>query len=171
MGETSADCFCFNTMIKSKYVILFFAILLPLVVGGVSGFLTAEAIPGWYATLNQPSFNPPNWVFGPVWTTLYLVMGISLYKILLLPASKEKSVALNIFFLQLTLNFFWSLIFFRWHLIGFALVEIIFMWLSIALMIHKFKKLNKFAAYMNIPYLCWVSFASVLNASYYFLNR
>ncbi len=156
---------------KSKNIILFFSILLPLLFGGVSGFLTAEAIPGWYVTLNQPSFNPPNWVFGPVWTTLYIVMGISLYKIVLSPPSKGKKTALIAFFFQLVLNFFWSLIFFRWHLIGFALMEIIVMWFSIAFMIYKFKKLNKFAAYINIPYLCWVSFASVLNASYYFLNR
>lgn len=145
--------------------------MLPLLVGAFSGFLTAEAIPRWYATLKQPSFNPPNWVFGPVWTTLYIFMGIALYKILLLPPTNEKSEALNVFYLQLTLNFFWSLIFFRWHLIGLALVEIIAMWISIALMICKFKKMNKFAAYVNIPYLCWVSFASVLNASFYFLNR
>lgn len=158
-------------MIKSKYILLFFAIMIPMLVGGVSGFLTAEAIPGWYATLNQPSFNPPNWIFGPVWTTLYLLMGISFYKILQLPASKDRTEAINVFYLQLMLNFFWSLIFFRWHLIGLALVEIIVMWISIAFMIHKFKKLNKFASYINIPYLCWVSFASVLNASYYFLNR
>jgi len=168
--ETSADCFCFISMVKSKLGLLAFAVPLPLLVGGVSGFLTAEAIPGWYATLHQPSFNPPNWVFGPVWTILYLLMGISLYKILQSPPSKDRSKALKIFSLQLVLNFFWSLIFFRWHLIGLALVEILIMCILIALMIHKFKKLNKFAAYINIPYLCWVSFASILNASYYLLN-
>ena len=153
-----------------KSLKLIIAILLPMVVGGLSGFLTANAIGTWYTTLNQPSFNPPNWVFGPVWTTLYLIMGISLYRIWRLPVSEERNQAIKIFALQMTLNFFWSLIFFKWHLIGLALVEIILMWLMIAAMIHHFKKLDTAAGYMNIPYLLWVSFASVLNGAYFILN-
>lgn len=141
-----------------------------MVVGGFSGFLTANAIGTWYTTLNQPSFNPPNWVFGPVWTTLYLIMGISLYRIWSLPISEERNNAIKIFALQMTLNFFWSLIFFKWHLIGLALAEIIVMWFMIATMIHHFRKLDAAAGYMNIPYLLWVSFASILNGAYYFLN-
>ncbi|MFM7015779.1 MAG: TspO/MBR family protein, partial [Bacteroidota bacterium] len=101
-------------------------------------------------------------------TILYLILGISFYRIWILPVSEERNKAIQLFAVQMTLNFIWSLIFFRWHLIGFALLEIMAMWIAIAMMIHKFKKLNKFAAYMNIPYLCWVSFATVLNASYYF---
>jgi len=153
-----------------KSLKLIIAILLPMVVGGLSGFLTANAIGTWYTTLNQPSFNPPNWVFGPVWTTLYLIMGISLYRIWRLPVSEERNKAIGIFALQMTLNFFWSLIFFKWHLIGLALVEIILMWLMIAAMIHHFRKLDAAAGYMNIPYLLWVSFASVLNGAYFILN-
>ena len=153
-----------------KSLKLIIAILLPMVVGGLSGFLTANSINDWYVTLNQPSFNPPNWVFGPVWTTLYLIMGISLFRIWRLPATEERNKAIKIFALQMTLNFFWSLIFFKWHLIGLALVEIILMWLMIAAMIHHFRKLDIAAGYMNIPYLLWVSFASVLNGAYYFLN-
>ena len=153
-----------------KSLKLIIAILLPMVVGGLSGFLTANSINDWYVTLNQPSFNPPNWVFGPVWTTLYLIMGISLSRIWRLPATEERNKAIKIFALQMTLNFFWSLIFFKWHLIGLALVEIILMWLMIAAMIHHFRKLDIAAGYMNIPYLLWVSFASVLNGAYYFLN-
>lgn len=153
-----------------KSLKLILAILLPMVVGGFSGFLTANAINGWYATLHQPSFNPPNWVFGPVWTTLYLIMGISLYRIWRLPVSVERNQAIKIFTLQMTLNFFWSLIFFKWHLIGLALLEIIVMWIMIAAMIHHFRKLDAVAGYMNIPYLLWVSFASVLNGAYFILN-
>jgi tryptophan-rich sensory protein len=154
----------------AKSLKLIIAILLPMVVGGFSGFLTANSINGWYVTLNQPSFNPPNWVFGPVWTTLYLIMGISLYRIWSLPVTEERNKAIGIFALQMTLNFFWSLIFFKWHLIGLALAEIILMWFMIATMIHHFRKLDAAAGYMNIPYLLWVSFASVLNGAYYFLN-
>lgn len=153
-----------------KSLKLIIAILLPMVIGGLSGFLTANSINDWYVTLNQPSFNPPNWVFGPVWTTLYLIMGISLYRIWRLPVSEERNKAIKIFALQMTLNFFWSLIFFKWHLIGLALVEIILMWLLIAAMIHHFRKLDAAAGYMNIPYLLWVSFASVLNGAYFILN-
>lgn len=154
----------------AKSLKLIIAILLPMVVGGFSGFLTANSINDWYATLNQPSFNPPNWVFGPVWTTLYLIMGISLFRIWRLPVSKERNKAIGIFALQMTMNFFWSLIFFKWHSIGLALVEIILMWLMIAAMIHHFRKLDAAAGYMNIPYLLWVSFASVLNGAYFILN-
>ena len=153
-----------------KSLKLIIAILLPMVVGGFSGFLTANSINDWYVTLNQPSFNPPNWVFGPVWTTLYLIMGISLYRIWRSPATEERNQAIKIFALQMTLNFFWSLIFFKWHLIGLALLEIIVMWIAIAMMIHHFRKLDAAAGYMNIPYLLWVSFASVLNGAYFILN-
>lgn len=154
----------------SKSIKLIIAILLPMVVGGFSGFLTANSINGWYSILQQPSFNPPNWVFAPVWTTLYLIMGISLYRIWSLPVSEERNNAIGIFALQMTLNFFWSLIFFRWHLIGVALAEIILMWVAIATMIHLFKKLDTAAGLMNVPYLLWVTFASILNAAYFILN-
>jgi tryptophan-rich sensory protein len=153
-----------------KSIKLIIAILLPMVIGGFSGFLTANSINGWYSTLQQPTFNPPNWVFGPVWTTLYLIMGISLYRIWILPVSKERSLAIGVFVGQMILNFFWSLIFFRWHLIGVALAEIILMWVMIATMILRFKKLDAAAGLMNVPYLLWVTFASVLNGAYYFLN-
>ena len=153
-----------------KSIKLIIAILLPMVIGGFSGFLTANSINDWYTTLQQPSFNPPNWVFGPVWTTLYLIMGISFYRIWILPVSEERNFAIVVFFGQMILNFFWSLIFFRWHLIGTALAEIILMWVMIATMIHLFKKLDKVAGIMNVPYLLWVTFASALNAAYFVLN-
>ena len=153
-----------------KSIKLIIAILLPMVIGGFSGFLTANSINGWYSTLQQPTFNPPNWVFGPVWTILYLIMGISLYRIWILPVSEDRNKAIGIFALQMTLNFFWSLIFFRWHLIGFALAEIILMWVMIATMILRFKKLDTAAGLMNVPYLLWVTFASALNGAYFILN-
>jgi tryptophan-rich sensory protein len=153
-----------------KSIKLIIAILLPMVIGGFSGFLTANAINGWYSTLQQPTFNPPNWVFGPVWSTLYLIMGISFYRIWILPVSKERSLAIGVFVGQMILNFFWSLIFFKWHLIGVALAEIILMWVMIATMILRFKKLDAAAGLMNVPYLLWVTFASALNGAYFILN-
>jgi len=147
------------------------SLLLPLGVGGIAGMFTSEAVPGWYASLNQPSFNPPNWVFGPVWTTLYIIMGISLFLIWKLPAGKERNQAILVFILQLFLNFCWSFFFFYFKMIGVALVDIIALWILIVLMLVSFYKIKPLAAYINIPYLLWVTFASVLNTSYFFLNR
>ncbi len=146
------------------------SILFPLVAGGLSGFLTAGEINTWYTTLERPSFSPPNFVFGPVWTILYLVMGISLYRIWTQQASEDRTRSLMLFNIQLVLNFFWSLIFFRWHQIGIALLEIVVLWTTIILMIRAFRKVDKWAAYMNMPYLIWVSFATALNAEFFRLN-
>ena len=130
-----------------------------------------RSVPEWYATLNRPSFNPPNWIFGPVWTMLYILMGISLFMIWKQDMSKERNLAILVFMLQLLLNFGWSFIFFYFNMIGFALIEIILLWISILFMLLLFYKIKPIAAYINIPYLLWVSFATVLNGSYYFLNR
>lgn len=146
------------------------SLAIPLVVGAIAGSFTAEAIPDWYATLNRPSFNPPNWLFAPVWTTLYILMGISLYMIWMLPEGKDRNRALFIFVVQLALNFIWSFLFFYYKTIGIALVEIVALWCSILLMIILFYRLKPAAGYINIPYLLWVSFAAVLNAAYYTLN-
>ncbi len=146
------------------------SLLLPLGIGAIAGLFTAKAIPGWYALLNKPSFNPPNWVFGPVWTTLYIILGISLFLIWKLESGKERNQAILIFFMQLLLNFGWSFFFFYFKMIGVALVEIIVLALSIVVMIYRFYKLKPLAAFINIPYLLWVTFASVLNAAYFILN-
>jgi len=157
-------------MNKSQIFKLIVSITLPLSLGSIAGLLTAKAVPVWYATLNQPSFNPPNYLFGPVWTTLYILMGFSLFLIWKQDKSKERNMAISAFFIQLALNFAWSFIFFYYNKIGFALVEIIILWLSIILMLFQFYKIKPLAAYINIPYLLWVTFASILNTSYYLLN-
>lgn len=149
---------------------LLVSLLLPIGIGGIAGVFTAEAIPGWYETLNQPSFNPPNWVFGPVWTTLYIILGISLFLIWKLPASKKRNQAILIFMVQLFLNFCWSFFFFYFKMIGVALVDIIFLWITIIFMLVSFYKIKPLPAYINIPYFLWVTFATVLNAAYFLLN-
>jgi tryptophan-rich sensory protein len=143
--------------------------MLPLIVGGLSGYFTASNIATWYVTLNKPFFNPPNYLFGPVWTVLYLMMGISLGMIINAKYS-NKNKSLIIFSIQLVLNFFWSVIFFSLQSPGWAAIEIIAMWLSIIYMIRNFYKINKWAGWLQIPYLLWVTFASVLNISIYVLN-
>ena len=150
---------------------LLISIILPLAIGAIAGIFTAKAIPEWYATLNQPSFNPPNWIFGPVWTTLYLIMGISFFLIWKLESGKARNQAIVIFLVQLLLNFSWSFFFFYFKMILLALIVIVVLWSTIVLMLTRFYKLKPLAAYLNIPYLLWVSFATVLNAAYFFLNR
>ncbi len=147
------------------------SLLLPLAVGGIAGIFTAEAIPGWYATLNKPSFSPPNWVFGPVWTTLYIAMGISFFMIWNMDASKARNQAIGVFMVQLFLNFCWSFFFFHFKMIGIALFDIVALWIMIVVMISQFYRLKPLAAFINIPYLLWVSFATALNAAYFLLNR
>jgi benzodiazapine receptor len=153
-----------------KFLKLASSVILSLLIGGVSGIATSGEINGWYQNLNKPSFNPPNWVFGPVWTLLYLLMGVSLYLIWILPASKEKNKAIVVFFVQMTLNFFWSFLFFKFKLMGWAFVEIVILWVLIIWTISLFYKLKKSAGLINIPYLLWVTFASFLNLAYFLLN-
>lgn len=138
------------------------------IVGSVS---TTAAIPAWYATLQKPSFNPPNWLFAPVWILLYLLMGTAFYLIWQKGFhSKNSKIALGLFVAQLILNTAWSLFFFGYHFLGLALVEIIILWISIFLTILSFWKISKSAALLLLPYLLWVSFATLLNFSIFQLN-
>jgi benzodiazapine receptor len=158
-------------MSRSHIIKLVVSIALPLLIGAIAGLFTAQAIPDWYATLNRPSFNPPNWLFGPVWTALYFLLGISLFLIWKVDPSKERNLAILVFLLQLLLNFGWSFFFFYFKMIGLAFVEISVLWISIVIMLLLFYKIRPMAAYINIPYLLWVTFATILNAGYYILNR
>ena len=154
----------------NKYLKLTLCILLPLLIGGISGYASASSINIWYMGINKPFFNPPNYLFGPVWTMLYILMGISFYRILQSQESDMKTKAIIVFCVQMFLNFCWSFLFFKFQLLGIAFVEIILMWISIATMIYTFSKIDKIAAYLQIPYLLWVSFASVLNGAIWYLN-
>lgn len=160
-----------NVMPKIKnWLLLILAILLCEGVGILGSFFTVSAIPTWYVTLTKPSFSPPNFIFGPVWTMLYALMGISLY---LVWTSKveSKQQALKYFFVQLGLNAMWSIIFFGLKKPGLAFFEIIALWIAIYLTIKAFQKISKVASYLLYPYLAWVSFASILNLSIWILNR
>lgn len=145
-------------------------ILIPLAVGAISGFFTAQSVESWYRALNKPSWNPPNYLFGPVWTVLYVLMGYSSYRIFAEPASEYRTKALRIYFVQLFLNFCWSFLFFYFEKPGLALIEIIILWLCILFMIIRFYRVDRIAAFLNIPYILWVSFATALNAAIYLLN-
>lgn len=153
-----------------KIITLILCIVITLSIGAIGGIATSSGMDGWYQTLNKPFFNPPSFLFGPVWTLLYILMGISFYLILMAPKSDLRKKAIVIFIVQLTLNFAWSFLFFKFHLLGVAFAEIILIWLSIIFMIVVFKKIDRTAAYLQISYLLWVSFASVLNGAIWWLN-
>ena len=151
-----------------KLVGLIFVCFLPGIIGG---FFTANNLYPWYELLAKPSFNPPSWVFSPVWTTLYTLMGISLFLILKADKSRNKTLGTVFFGVQLILNGLWSIVFFGLHQIILAFVVIILLMLFIILSIWKFYNISKPAAYILIPYLLWVSFATVLNFALYLLNH
>jgi benzodiazapine receptor len=158
-------------MTKGNIVKLVISLALPLALGFIGSLFTSNSInDGWYASLNQPSFNPPNSIFGPVWTILYILMGISLYMVWKEVPGKKKENALGIFALQLLLNFLWSLFFFYFKDIEIALLDIIALWISIVVMVWLFYRVKPLAGWLNIPYLLWVSFATALNIAYYVLN-
>jgi tryptophan-rich sensory protein len=143
----------------------------PLAVGAVSGVLTAAAIPTWYRTLDKPAWNPPDWIFGPVWTTLYLLMGVAVLLVWRRDHSEPRvRVALAAFAVQLALNFGWSLIFFGRRDVGLALAEIVLLHAAIVATIVAFGRVRPPAALLLIPYLGWVSFATILNAEIWRLN-
>ncbi|MBI3103308.1 tryptophan-rich sensory protein [Candidatus Daviesbacteria bacterium] len=132
--------------------------------GIIGSFFTVSAIPDWYAALNKPFFSPPNWIFGHVWTILYILMGISLYLVW-----TKKSIP-TVFWIQLILNAIWSMIFFGMKNPMLAFVNIIALWVAIVLTIKAFSKINKLASRLLWPYLAWVSFATFLNLAIVFLN-
>lgn len=145
-------------------------LLIPLTIGGLSGYSTSSAINDWYVTLNKPFFNPPNYLFAPVWTCLYALMGISLFLVWKSPKGKLRNKAIVIFSVQIILNFFWSLLFFNLRNPGMALIEIVMLWTSILLMVLFYRRISKLAGYLQVPYLLWVTFASVLNTAIWYLN-
>lgn len=144
-----------------------------LVIGYFSGIVTQSSITTWYPTIEKPSFNPPNWIFAPVWTALYVMMGIAAGLVWNLIEIKREEVrsALIFFAIQLALNSLWSFLFFGLKNPLLAFIEIIILWLMIYETYNKFNKLNKIAGYLFLPYLLWVSFATILNGSIWWLNQ
>lgn len=152
-----------------KFII---AILLCESIGIMGGFLGSANSNDWFDTLNKPAWNPPGYLFGPVWTALYLLMGIAL-GIIWTNNSPElnKRTAYSLFAVQLFLNFWWSIFFFNFHSPALALVDIVLMLITITLTIFSFSTFSKPAAWLLVPYIAWVSFASILNFTIWNLNR
>lgn len=154
---------------KSKIVKFIGALLVCQLAGAIGSIATFPNINSWYADIVKPSFNPPNWIFAPVWTTLFLLMGISLY-LIWISKNKQKKQALNFFYIQLVLNIVWSYLFFALKSPAFAFMEIIVLWFFILLTIINFYRISKPASILLWPYLAWVSFASILNYAIWSLN-
>ncbi|MFC1669961.1 TspO/MBR family protein [Spirochaetota bacterium] len=147
------------------------SILICLAAGMIGSVFTAQSVKGWYLTINKPVFNPPGWLFGPVWTILYILMGIALYLIWKSPKdTKNRTTALTFFLINLVLNTMWSLLFFGLQNPFLAFIEIIIIWITLALSIFYFYRISKTAAYLLIPYIAWSSFAAVLNFYLWRLN-
>lgn len=132
--------------------------------GILGSIFTVNSIQNWYAFLNKPSFSPPNYLFGPVWTLLYLLMGIALYLV------RKNKFAVKLFLVHLVFNTVWSIIFFGLRNIGLAFIDILLMWFTLVYLLFKFYMVRKPAAYLLLPYLFWVSFATLLNYAVWVLN-
>ena len=149
-------------------------LILSLVICQLAGFIgsifTTPAISTWYASLNKPSFNPPNWIFAPVWISLFLLMGISLWLVWQKEKKKNISTAFVFFSIQLVLNAMWSAFFFGMQNPLYALIDIALLWLAILATILSFWKISRPAAYLLVPYIVWVTFAAVLNFYIWRLN-
>ncbi len=148
---------------------LVFALLLPLVIGALGSLITINEISTWYSSLIKPEFNPPNWLFGPVWTTLYLLMGVAFFLAWRQPG--DHRMAFVSFGTQLVLNLAWSYIFFGAHLLLWAFVEILILLAAIVWMMMTFARSSALSAWLLLPYLMWVLFATILTASIYYLNN
>ncbi|MBQ9980788.1 MAG: tryptophan-rich sensory protein [Oscillospiraceae bacterium] len=158
-------------MKKSSWKIYAFWILFSEIVGALSGWLTRDGVKIYNETVVQPMLSPPPVVFPVVWGILFALMGVGVARIYSAPASVARSRSLLLFLVQLIFNFFWSIIFFNFQAFGFALIWLIALWVLILLMILSFGKVDKIAAWIQVPYLLWVTFAAYLNFGVWILNK
>ncbi|MDN5327892.1 MAG: translocator protein [Candidatus Woesearchaeota archaeon] len=153
-----------------KYTKLIISILIPLVIGFLGSFFTNSSVNSWYTTLNKPSFNPPNWLFAPAWTILFILIGISFYLVWKENFGNKDKLVIGIYSIQLFLNLMWSFLFFGLKNPFLALIEIIVLWFVILANIIIFYRIKREAGLLLIPYILWVSFATVLNYFIFILN-
>lgn len=166
-----SDLIAKSTMKINNIFKLIIAIAVSELAGIIGAMFTVSAIQNWYDGLVKPPLNPPAWVFGPVWTALYALMGVSAFLIWRKGREhKEVKTALIVFCVQLFLNAIWSIIFFGFHSPLFALIDIVLLWFAIVFMVIAFYRISRTAAYLLAPYILWVSFAMYLNYAIWMLN-
>lgn len=159
------------THTQKSYLVLFGIIALCLGAGGLGGFATASSVATWFPTLVKPSWNPPAWLFGPVWTTLYIMMAVAMWLVWKTDTALVRiKPAVILFGSQLLLNLAWSFLFFGARSPGLALIDIIALWLAIVATIYAFYQQSKWAGILLLPYFAWVSFAMALNVAIWQLN-
>jgi len=158
-------------MKATEFLKLVASVFLCQIAGFLGSLFTIPAIPTWYATLKKPFFTPPDWIFSPVWISLFILMGIALFFVWRRTDHPRFKIAFIFFFIQLILNILWSIVFFGLKSPLLGLLDIILLWIAILLTIQHFSKVSKFAGVLLLPYLVWVSFATLLNFSLWILNR
>ena len=154
-------------MTKNKYLSLFLILLITFIASAIGGFTTTAFKEPWYSEIILPSFNPPSWVFAPVWTTLYFMMSVAIWKIWI--KSFDKKI-LKTYFIHLFFNGTWSIIFFGFHQIGLALINLFIILIFIILLMKRYFRRNKFSFFLMMPYLLWSSYALILNATIFIIN-
>ena len=154
-------------MTKNKYLSLIIICLITFIAPTIGSYATTSFKEPWYSEIIQPAFNPPSWVFAPVWTTLYVMMSIAIWKVWI---TSYNSNILKLYFAHLFFNSIWSIIFFGFHQIGLALINILIIVFFIFVLMREYLKINKLSFYLMLPYLFWTSFALVLNTFIFFLN-
>ena len=154
-------------MTKNKYLSLFLILLITFIPSAIGGLITSSFKEPWYSEIILPSFNPPSWVFAPVWTTLYIMMAIAIWKIWV--NSFDLNI-LKLYFIHLFFNGTWSIVFFGFHQIGLALINLIIILIFIILLMKNYFKRDKISFYLMTPYLLWSVYALILNSSIFALN-
>ena len=154
-------------MTKNKYLSLTFILLITFLASGIGGFTTANFKEPWYSQIILPSFNPPSWVFGPVWTTIYILMSIAIWRIWI---KYYDNKILNLYFFHLFFNMIWSIIFFGFHQIGLALLDLFIILIFIVLLMKIYYLKDKISFSLMVPYFLWSGYALVLNFNIFILN-
>ena len=154
-------------MTKNKYLSLFLILLITFIASAIGGFTTTSFKEPWYSEIILPNFNPPSWVFAPVWTTLYIMMSVAIWRIWI---STFELKLLKLYFIHLFFNATWSIVFFGFHKIGFALINLIIILIFIIILMQRYLTRDKISFYLMIPYFLWSIYALILNSSIFILN-
>lgn len=155
----------------NRWLALCLFLLAAFAASAIGGYATFESVRTWYPTLAKPAWNPPSWLFGPVWTLLYIMMSVAAWRIWLRRELSGASAALRLYFVSLALNALWSVLFFGLHRPGWALGEVVLFWACLVALQFRFRRLDPVAGWLWAPYLAWVTFATGLNATIWWLNR
>ena len=162
----------FNTgSVLSRILALAAFILAAFAAGAIGSAATFENVRTWYPTIAKPSWTPPSWVFGPVWTCLYVAMGVAAWRAWRATVGRELRTVVGLYATQLLLNALWSILFFGLRRPGFALIEIVLLWGVLVVMLARFWRIDRAAGLLWAPYVAWVSFATALNGAIWWLNR